>query len=51
MMKLFKCDTAKMTLTIVDIPRQNWRVMPPSKLAVTLTLAGIVITAIVWGML
>lgn len=47
-MKLFK-HSSQMTLTIVEVPRQSWRVLPPRKLEVALTLAGIVIAAIIWA--
>lgn len=47
-MRLFKCETKGMTLELVDLPRSNWRVLPPKKLTVALTLAGIVITAVLW---
>ncbi len=48
-MKLFKCDTKGMTFELVDLPRHNWRVLPPKKMTVALTLAGIVITAVLWA--
>lgn len=50
-MKLFKCDAAGMTFSIVDLPRKNWHVLPPRKWQMALTFAGIVITAVLWGVL
>ena len=50
-MKLFKCDTQHMTFSIVDIPRQSWRVLPPRKWQIALTLAGVVVISILWGLL
>lgn len=49
-MKLFKCDTKRMTLTIVDLPRQNYRVLPPKPWQVALTLAVIVVGALAWAL-
>lgn len=47
-MRLLKCS-ASMTLTIVELPRQAGRVLPPKPWQVALTLAGIVVTAILWS--
>lgn len=50
-MKLFRCDTQRMTFDLIDLPRRNWRVLPPGKWQIVLTVAGIVVTAILWGVL
>jgi hypothetical protein len=52
-MKLFKCDARRqqMTLTIVDLPRPAWRVLPPGRWQVVLTVAVIVVTALAWALL
>lgn len=49
-MKLFKCDTT-VTLTIVDLPRSAYQVLPPRRWQVIATLAVIVVTAVLWGVL
>lgn len=49
-MKLFKCN-AQMALKVVELPRRNWRVLPPKKWQIALTMAGIVIAAVVWAVL
>lgn len=49
-MKLFKCNTQTMRLEVVELPRQNWKVVPPAKLTVIITLGVIVVTALVWGL-
>lgn len=38
-------------LNIVDLPRNAYHVLPPRKWQVVITLAGIVATAILWGVL
>lgn len=50
-MKLFKCDAAHMTFSIVDLPRRNWHVLPPRKWQIALTVATIIVGAILWGLL
>lgn len=49
-MRLFKCN-AQMTLTLVELDRSSWKVLPPKRLTVALTLAAILIGALVWGVL
>ena len=50
-MKLFKCDAAHMTFSIVDLPRKNWHVLPPCKWQIALTLAGVIMISILWSVL
>ncbi|MBE7474893.1 MAG: hypothetical protein HS114_37645 [Anaerolineales bacterium] len=40
-MRVLSCS-AKMTLTLVDLPRSHYRLLPPRRWQVALTLAGIV---------
>jgi|GEM_PF-7013218 len=40
-MKLFACTAPKMTLTIIDLPRTEYRILPPRRVKVAFTLAGI----------
>lgn len=49
-MKLFKCTQAALTLEVIELPRQSWRVLPPHRWQVIATLAVIVVTAVLWGM-
>lgn len=59
-MKLFNCNTQRIpqgdcqrlvTFTLVDLPRHSWHVIPPRRWQIALTLAGIVVTAIVWAVI
>lgn len=52
-MRLFNCDTQTINMTIVELPKTSWRIIGrrPSKLTVMMTLAGIVISAIAFGVL
>jgi hypothetical protein len=50
-MKRFKSLAHQPTLTIVDLPRQSWRLLPPRRWQVVVTLAGIIITAVMWAVL
>lgn len=49
-MKLFKCSHS-FTVEVVDLPRHSWKVLPPAKWQVVLTVAGIVLAAVVWAIL
>lgn len=49
-MKLL-CQTRTIRFDIVDLPRTSWRYTPPSKWQVALTVAGIVLTAVLWAVL
>lgn len=49
-MKLLKCTQATLTLEVVDLPRHSWKVLPPSKWQVVLTVVVIVVTALVWSL-
>jgi hypothetical protein len=50
-MRLLKCSQPSLTLEVVELPRQSWRVLPPRRWQIALTLAVIVVTAVVWGVL
>jgi hypothetical protein len=50
-MKLFRCTTPHITFDLIDLPRQSWRILPPRRWQVVLTMAAIVVAAIVWGVL
>lgn len=50
-MRLFKCDTQRMTFSIVDLPRRSWKVLPPKRWQIALTLAGVIVISILWGVL
>ena len=49
-MKLF-CTTPHITLTLVDLPRRSWRVLPPRRWQVVVTVVGIVVAAILWSVI
>ena len=40
-----------MILDIVDLPRTAYRYLPPNKWQVVITLAAIVVTAVLWSVL
>lgn len=49
-MRLFKCNTQTINLMVIDAPRHSWKVLPPKKWQVALTVASIILTAIVWSL-
>lgn len=50
-MKLFKCDVKPFTIEIIELPRHSWRHLGPRKWQVVLTVAVILVGAILWGLL
>lgn len=50
MMRLFNCSAQTINMTIVDLPRPAWKVLPPRKWQVALTVVGIVLTALVFAL-
>lgn len=48
-MSRYICLSHTVTLEIVDLPRSGWRYLPPRRWEVALTLAGIVLAAVAWG--
>jgi hypothetical protein len=34
---------------VIDLPRSHWRLLPPSKKQVFITLAGVIVSAIIFG--
>lgn len=50
-MKLLKCNQAALTLEVIDLPRAHWHIVPPGRVTVALTLAAIIVTAVVWGLM
>lgn len=50
-MRLFKCEAQTVTMQVIDLPRSHWRLLPPRRLQVVATLAGIAVTALLWGVL
>lgn len=39
-----------MTLDIIDLPKSAYRVLPPKRMHVIITLGAIALTAILWGL-
>lgn len=50
-MKFFRSDVQSMTFDLVELDRSHWRVMPPKRLAVIATIAIIIVSAVLWGLL
>lgn len=49
-MRLLKCSQAALTLEVIELPRQGWKVLPPRKWQIALTIAVIVVTAVIWSL-
>lgn len=49
-MKLFNCSQA-FTCEIIELPRSAYQVLPPRKWQIALTVAGIILAAVVWSLL
>ncbi len=47
--RLFKCDIETPIITIIDLPRQNWRYCPPDRWQVAMMVVGIIISAIIFA--
>lgn len=41
--------TQPLTFTLIDLPRTRWHVLPPRRWQVALTVAGVIVTAILWA--
>jgi hypothetical protein len=39
------------TITVIELPRSQWRLKPPRRAVVLATLAGVVVSALAFGLL
>jgi hypothetical protein len=39
-----------MIIEVIDLPRSCWRIVPPGRGRVVLTLAGVILTALAFGL-
>jgi len=47
---IFLSNAQTMTLTLVDLPRSNWRILPPRKWQVYLTILVILTITLTWSL-
>jgi hypothetical protein len=48
-MKLFRSNAKTIKMNIVELPRQSWSYLPPKKWQIALTVAVIIVSAVVWA--
>lgn len=46
----FKCDTKTISMMVIDAPKGSWRVLPPKRLQIVLTVVSIIVVSLVWSL-